>query len=56
MRWIALLSISIALAANPGCATLGHPKPPEDQEAKPLPSSRPDLSRAMHAVYDWAER
>jgi hypothetical protein len=56
MRWIALLSISIALLTSPGCATLGTPKTQEQQEGQPLPSSRPDLSRALHAVYDWAER
>jgi hypothetical protein len=56
MRWIALLPISMALVTSPGCATPGPPKTPEQQEVKPLPSSRPDLSQALHSLSDWAER
>jgi hypothetical protein len=58
MRLIALLSISIALAACPGCATLGHAEAEGRQgtDSDTLPASRLDLSRALHGLSDWAER
>jgi hypothetical protein len=55
MRAIALLSVSIAILACSGCASLKHPKDPELQETK-RESPHLDLSRAMHAISDWAER
>jgi hypothetical protein len=55
MRSVALLSVSIALLACSGCASLGHPKDPEQQAAKD-DAPHLDLSRALHNISDWAER
>jgi hypothetical protein len=58
MRRIALLSISIALVACPGCASFRHPTDPERQptDHEQIPAPRLDLSRVRHAISDWAER
>jgi hypothetical protein len=55
MRVIALLSVSIAILACSGCASLKHPKDSEPQETKGE-SPHLDLSRALHNLPDWAER
>ena len=58
MRRIAVTSISIALVACSGCASVRHQEAQEPQAktSDTLPPSRPDLSRALHGLYDWAER
>jgi hypothetical protein len=58
MRRIALLLISIVVLTCSGCASLRHPETPGQQETKveARPSARPDLSRVLHGISDWAER
>jgi hypothetical protein len=58
MRRIALLSISIAVLTGPGCASTGRPEAvdPDETRVQERPWPRPDLSRVLHGISDWAER